>query len=1122
MKTKQMTLRLLAMICFIGAAITASALPGFFASHSKLARGHWVKVSVDTTGITQISYDQLREWGFSDPAKVHVFGRGGKMIPEVLSEEVPDDVAQVPMLRLSDKIIFYAISANNGLSGATVSENPYHTSQMNPYSSYGYYMLSDDSDYSDTGVNVVTNADTGTTAITSSFDFTLHELELNNVGSTGKLFTGESFAPDLSYRLTMPLRDADATQPVTLYSSLMYNSTSQGTLSATLNGQNIEFLSSTNVFRALSDYDIYKQGFPRATFTLDAPAGTADIALQFTSSGAVRYALLDYVTLTFKHTNSVRKYPMQRIYVQGLDAATSRIDILGNNDQFRVWDISDATAPVEYTLEYTADGDGYLGSFTPGMSRSWTQFVAFDPTATQRTVKYVAEVPNQDLHGLATPDMLIISVPEFMDQAERIAEYHRTADGLDVAVVDGDQVINEFAAGTPDPSAYRRMAKMFYDRDPEKFRYLLFFGGGSFDNRNVTGVQTNLRLLTYQSNASSNETESFTTDDFYGMLDDYSGASITSDYVRIRIGRFPVVTYAEAKSAVDKLLAYVAQAEDKPWRNNALIIADEGESDLFSIQAELIGQMMTDQLNLNLHLNKIYIEDFNSNASGVAADAKARAKQLFKDGQFFTTYIGHGGPTYITKTAKFWGHEDVKNTPMPYVPIFSLATCDVAAYDSNQRGIAEAMFHQPDGGAIALLASTRTVYATENDMLNRAFITALLTPLDDGSFPTVGDAVMSAKCSFVKPSLNKLNFLLFGDPAMRAIFPRKQITVSAIGDEAPESAAIYPLSATTVEGTVNKADGTVDTDFNGKVWVTIYDASHTFKTLSLDSSTDPVAAQVQNDVLGTFSATATAGRFAVDCIVPDYNVAGSDVTTSIAVYASEPATGKYFSNQVSGVQMLAYDEEKAVADTEAPYIEQMYINDKGFHEGDFITGDVVVEAVFEDNVSLNMRSSDLGNTPTLLLDGKTAITITDAISVDDTQRSGRLSAVVKGIATGRHTLTFAVSDVAGNRTSRTVSFFYNANTVNFTLTVDEDPAIDRATIGVVTGDGSEVEEAYLTVTDNSGKLLWSAAPASLPATWDLRDRDGQRVAPGAYFLNGKFRTATDAGAAPTRKIVVVK
>lgn len=1110
------------MTCFVAMAITASALTGFFAAHSKLAKGHWVKVSVDTTGIVQITYDQLREWGFNDPAKVHVFGRGGKMISEVLSEEVPDDVAQVPSLRYDDKIIFYAISANNGQAAATVSENPYHISQMNPYSSLGYYMLTDDSSYSDLGVQVVSNANTGTEAITSSFDFILHELELNNVGYSGKLFTGESFAPDLTFSLSLPLRDADSSQPISLYSSLVYNSTAEGTLTATLNGQDLEFLSSTDKFRALSDYDFFKQNFPRATFTLESPATTADIDMQMSSAAAVRFTLLDYVTLTFKHTNSVRQYPMQRIYVQGLDEATSRIDILGNTDAFRVWDISDATLPVEYQMEYTADGSGFLGSFTPGMSRSWTQFVAFDPTATQRTVKYVGEVANQDLHGLATPDMLIISVPEFIDQAERIAEYHRTADGLDVTVVSGDDVINEFAAGTPDPSAYRRICKMFYDRNASKFRYLLFFGGGSFDNRNVTGVQTDLRLLTYQSNASSNETESYTTDDFFAMLDDYSGGSITSDLVRIRVGRFPVVTHDEAKSSVDKLLNYVAQAEDKPWRNNALIITDEGESDLFSIQAELIVKMMTEDLNLNLHLNKIYLEDFNKNLSGVAADAKARAKQLFKDGQFFATYIGHGGPSYLTKTAKFWSHDDVKSTSMPYVPIYSLATCDVAAYDSNQRGIAEAMFHQADGGAIALLASTRTVYATENDMLNRAFITALLTPKDDGSFPTVGDAVMNAKCSFAKPSLNKLNFLLFGDPAMRAIFPRQQVTVNTVGGVAADAATIYPMSETTVTGTVNKADGTVDTDFNGKVWVTIYDAPHIFKTLTLDTSYDPVDAEVQNDKLCTYAADATAGRFSVNCVLPDYNLSSSDVTTSIAVYASEPATGKYYSTQVSGVMMLDYDASHAVEDTEAPYIEQMYLNDNGFHDGDFITGEVVVKATFEDDVSLNMRSSDLGNTPTLLLDDKTSITITDAVSVDDTQRSGSLHAVVNGISTGRHTLTFSVSDMAGNRTSRSVTFFYNANTVNFDMTVEETPAINEATINVSTSDGSQVEEAYLTVTDNTGKVLWSSSSTSFPVKWGLTDKTGTRVAPGAYFLNGKFRTSTDAGAAPTRKIVVVK
>ena len=50
-------------------------------------------------------------------------------------------------------------------------------------------------------------------------------------------------------------------------------------------------------------------------------------------------------------------------------------------------------------------------------------------------------------------------------------------------------------------------------------KYLLLFGSGSYDPRNR--VSNNYRFIpTYQSNQSLDPLSSFTSDDFFGMLDD--------------------------------------------------------------------------------------------------------------------------------------------------------------------------------------------------------------------------------------------------------------------------------------------------------------------------------------------------------------------------------------------------------------------------------------------------------------------------------------------------------------------------------------------------------------------------------------------------------------------------
>lgn len=98
----------------------------------------------------------------------------------------------------------------------------------------------------------------------------------------------------------------------------------------------------------------------------------------------------------------------------------------------------------------------------------------------------MGEVASSNLHGLEQRDMIIISAPSLVQQAERLAVAHREKDGLTVEVVTPEAIYNEFSSGTPDATAYRRLMKMFYDRssslgNPPK--YLLLFGDGIYDNR---------------------------------------------------------------------------------------------------------------------------------------------------------------------------------------------------------------------------------------------------------------------------------------------------------------------------------------------------------------------------------------------------------------------------------------------------------------------------------------------------------------------------------------------------------------------------------------------------------------------------------------------------------------
>ncbi|MHC5879319.1 C25 family cysteine peptidase, partial [Streptococcus pyogenes] len=89
--------------------------------------------------------------------------------------------------------------------------------------------------------------------------------------------------------------------------------------------------------------------------------------------------------------------------------------------------------------------------------------------------------------------------PLFIIQANRLADLHRTHEGLTVHVVDINQVFNEFSGGTYDVPAIRDFVKMMYDRSNGDYpKYLLLFGDGSYDNKTESAANTNF-IPTYQS-----------------------------------------------------------------------------------------------------------------------------------------------------------------------------------------------------------------------------------------------------------------------------------------------------------------------------------------------------------------------------------------------------------------------------------------------------------------------------------------------------------------------------------------------------------------------------------------------------------------------------------------------
>ena len=217
------------------------------------------------------------------------------------------------------------------------------------------------------------------------------------------------------------------------------------------------------------------------------------------------------------------------------------------------------------------------------------ELAAFRPSASRPFRAEGARVTSQNLHGLAAyPDFVIVAPDAFRSAAEELAE-HRRRDGLDVLVADIRQIYNEFSGGLADVRGLRDYLRFLYDRGNEAgkpLRYALLFGDGHFDYRNLGGGDDRAALANwippYETEESFHPIESYTSDDYFALLDADEGVwgsppnqprYVSRERVDLGIGRFPVQTAEEAAVMVAKIKHYENPATYGPWRRQYLLVA---------------------------------------------------------------------------------------------------------------------------------------------------------------------------------------------------------------------------------------------------------------------------------------------------------------------------------------------------------------------------------------------------------------------------------------------------------------------------------------------------------------------------------------------------------------------
>ena len=177
-----------------------------------------------------------------------------------------------------------------------------------------------------------------------------------------------------------------------------------------------------------------------------------------------------------------------------------------------VWDVTDPTNVKAVSLTKT----GNQTKFTR-LLNEMPEFHAFDGELFL-SPSLVGTVANQNLHALPQTDLVIVTHKNFVNEAEQIADIHRSFDDMRVTVATTEQIYNEFSSGAQDITAIKDFVRMFYTRAgsdlSELPKYLLLFGDASYKFKDLTNSNTNY-VPTFQSNNSTSPISSYATDDYF-------------------------------------------------------------------------------------------------------------------------------------------------------------------------------------------------------------------------------------------------------------------------------------------------------------------------------------------------------------------------------------------------------------------------------------------------------------------------------------------------------------------------------------------------------------------------------------------------------------------------------
>lgn len=1115
-----------------------------YKGNSVLADGKFVKIRIEESGVYKLTFEDLRDMGVNNPANVKIFGYGGALLSQNFLHPKIDDLPEIAIhmekgsddeFNAGDYILFYAQGVNSWKYDAA-RQMYMHT--LNHYSTHGYYFVT--SDDVGTGRKIEKKdydlpSGGSFVEVNDFIDFAVHEKELVSLTSSGKVFYGETFGDMLSLDLKFSFPNiVTDDNSVKVRLDVAANSTAPSTFNLSLNSKQTKSLSV-----AEKSKDHYEKGKgANGFFTFKPEADVQNFRLTYDKSAANSRGYLNYLEVNARRALKMTGKVMRFQNPDHLGSANySKFTLSDATSNTQVWDITDHTNISRVNAEVNG---GTLSFYDSNQSNK--TYLALDPGAAASFPKpeVVGVVPNQDLHGMLPADMLIITHPNFLSQAKRLANEHNNRGEITVEVVTTEQVYNEFSSGTPDATAYRWVLKMLYDRANEsgdltkRPGFLLLFGRGSYDNRKILRSSGEPFVLTYQAENSLVETESYVTDDYFAFLKDTDGDNVPAHSLDIGVGRFPVSTLQEATDVVTKTINYMKDENRGIWKNQLCFLADDGDDALHAKQAEVVALSVAAN-NPAFQITKIYLDAYQQiiNASGETYPvARTQFHNLLRNGMFVLNFTGHAGTAGWTNE-QILTTTDVRTLSNKNLPLWVAVTCNFLQFDLPSISAGERVLLNPVGGGVGIFSATRPVNASQNLNINKEVNHFLFSKDDNGEYLRVGEVFRRAK-NRLGNEINKLSYVYMGDPSIRLNYPGKYgykvVTDKINGVAVQGNDTLRALSVVRIEGHIADEDNSLVNDFNGFLNATIYDKVQSVTTLNNDNNKNGVI--TYDDRLNKLFSGAVQvedGRFELVFMLPKdikYNYGTGRINYYAACEDNGYEAQGYFENfYVGGTNpdidpLIEFDEE-------GPDI-QMYLNSPVFKSGDKVNETPLFMAHVSDISGINQVGSGIGHDITLIVDEdpEQFYILNDFYhSTENDYTQGTVRFKLPELRPGKHTLTFKVWDLQNNSSSDTIEFevVRGLEPVIFDVFNYPNP-VKASTKFVIQHDRPEsVLDTKIDIFDLAGRLIWSISQSTLDEiTWNVTDSEGRSLPTGVYLYRVSISLDSKTVHSKIKKLIVVE